>query len=79
MDVCQHSVDRTVYQYARIKKTPLMSFQSADPSFSQILVLTNYDGSMNFIFLIKTPNYQPKNDEQIMAVLKVSVSYSYEM
>ena len=50
-----------------------MSFQSADPSFSQILVVTNYDGSMNFIFLIKTPNYQPKNDEQILALLKVSL------
>ena len=72
LDACQHSVDRTVYQYARIKKSPLVSFQSPDPSFSQIYVATNFDGEMNFVFMLKTPQYQPQSDEQILAILKVS-------
>lgn len=61
MDTCQHTVGRMVYQYARIKKTPLMCFKlnEIDLNFSAVYVAQNNDSLMNFIWLVKTPQYAP--------------------
>ena len=70
MDTCQYEVERTMYQYARVKRTPIMSLANADANFKQIFVLQNNDGTMNFIFLVKSAAYKLQSDEAVFSTLK---------
>jgi len=38
VDTCVHKVDRTFYQYARIRNTPIMAHKLEDQNFKQIFV-----------------------------------------
>lgn len=76
IDSCQYLVDQTAYQYARISKTPLMAFKLAtDPNFSTVYVAQNNDSLLNFVFMVKTPQYKDQTDEQVINILKVSYLY----
>ena len=72
LDTCQHTVGRMVYQYARIKKTPLMGYKLSgiDPNFTAVYVAQNNDSLMNFIWLVKSPQYAPQSDERVLGLLK---------
>ena len=65
-------IDRNVYQYARIKNSPLMALRNNINSsdFKEIFVAQNNDSFMSFIFMVKSATYQPQSNDQIMQVLK---------
>ena len=64
VDTCHHTVDRTLYQYARIKRSPLMALgPSPDQAFSQIYIAQNNDTSLSLIFFVKGPHYKAIGDE----------------
>ena len=71
VDTCQHTVDRSLFQYARIKRSPIMSLgASPDHAFKQIYIVQNNDTSLSLIFFVKGPQYRPKSDEEIIESLK---------
>ena len=36
-------------------KTPIMALRNFDPNFKEVFVAQNNDGTMSFIFMIKSP------------------------
>ena len=63
VDTCQYAVGNTFYQYARIKKSPIMTLANVNRNFSQIIVVLNHDASMNFIFLMKSAQYENQTND----------------
>ena len=61
-----------VFQYGRIKKALLMSFDisTIDANFSTIYVAQNNDALMNFIWLVKAPQYAPQSDDTVLNLIK---------
>ena len=75
LDTCQHTIDQTVYQYARVKRTPLMAQDLPDDkNFSAIYVMLSSDFLMNFVFMVKKATYAGQTDDQIINTIKVSTS-----
>ena len=72
VDQAQLAVNGIPYQYARIKKSPIMALRSPPDSsnFKEIFVAQNVDSYMSFIFLVKSATYQPQSDEDVLLFLK---------
>ena len=67
---CQHKVNDILYQYVRIKKSPMMACGIIDTNFKQIIVIQAQDSELSFIILEKSSTYQTQTEVQIETVMK---------
>ena len=52
-----------------------MALGFVDRNFKSAFVVQNHDSALNFIYLVKSADYQSQSDEQVLDTLKVRVSW----